>query len=1392
MIDIQKSFYLLLCFWISIVDVDANPNIPEHYQFSVLDVNNGLSHNQVKSFLKDSRGFLWIGTEAGLNRFDGYKLKLYKYNSKDTSSLVGNSINKLFEDPDGNLWIQTNYGLSIYNPVSDDFYTDPNPFLEKYKLPGNDISHIQKDKEGNFWFLIKGQGISRYNPATKTTKSLFHSISDNSTISTNDVAALGQNAFGDIWIIHTNGILEKLDGQSLKVVDEVSDIHEKYSQPTGYGLLVDSENDVWINFTIDAEGAFFYQHQTKEIFHFKKGSSENSLNNNFTRAGIVEHSKGEIWIGTDHGGINVIDKENLRVEYILNDEDDKKSLSNNSINTLYKDDQGIIWAGTVKSGVNYYHENIIRFSHISHKSSSEESLPYDDVNTFVEDSVGNVWIGTNGGGLLYLNRATGKYTRYQHNPKDPNTLSSDVIISLLLDRNHILWIGTYMTGLNKFDGKKFSQYQNNQDDPKSLADNSVWEIYEDFKGNLWLGTLKAGVELFDRRNETFRHYPEGNSNIPLHCNYITSIAEDKKGNIWIGGGFGIDVINMETGVNKYYAHQSGNPKSLASNHVMDILKDEDDNIWVGTYDGLSLFDEKTEEFYNYTMEEGLPSNSIISILEDDNNDIWLSTTNGLSNLVLNRRDLGANLIRSFRNYGDLDGLQGKVYNENAGLKLSDGALIFGGSNGFNIFYPDSLFSNQLEPDIVFVDFQLFNRSVSVGERIDGRVLLKKSLFTAPDLTLKHNENVFSFEFAALSFVNPGKNQYRYKLEGFDKDWLTVGDQTRRVTYTNLDPGNYEFKVMASNNDGVWNENGTSIKLAVLAPFWKTTEAYAVYILAAIAVLYFLRRFMINRERLQFQIEQERRDAWRMHELDLMKIKFFTNVSHEFRTPLSLILAPVEKLIKTSSDLDHQKQYQMIQRNGKRLLNLVNQLLDFRKLEVEGMKLQLSELNIINFIEEAVQSFSDLSENKNIELDFHSNVNILHASFDMDKLEKILFNLLSNAFKFTPENGKISVAVNAFDNDSSSEGLKLVEIKVKDTGIGIPKNKLNQVFERFFTSDIPESMVNQGSGIGLSITKEFVKIHGGSIQVESEIGVGSCFTVVIPVKEVLNTKSLEINERISLAYKKDNLTHHLSDNEKVVSHGSKDSVVLIIEDNDDFRFYLKDNLNAHFKIVEARNGTEGWQKALANMPDLIVSDLMMPEMDGLELCSKVKNDPRTSHIPLVLLTANAADEQKLKGLKIGIEDYITKPFNFEILLTRLKNLIEQRQSLQKVLEKKISVQTSAVDIVSMDDRLIQKAVKVVEENLSNPDFSVEDLSKEIGMSRVYLYKKLMALTGKSPVEFIRHIRLQRAAQFLEKSQLSVAEVAYKVGFNNRKYFTKYFKNEYQVLPSVYSASKQKNP
>jgi len=1349
------------------------------YRFSKIDIANGLSNNSVKCIFKDNQGFIWFGTSAGLNRYDGYTMKVFTHDATDSLSLFNDDVNRLFEGPDGKMWVHTWAGNDIYNHETENFHHNADEILREIGIPSGLIAGIKKDGKGNFWFLHSFSGLYKYTPG-KGTVALTHVQGDTTAISTNELNAGATDADGNLWVIHSNGILEKIDGTTAKVVYRTRYI-SRFSAALEYDCMLDSEGNLWVHAINDNLGIFYFDTKGKRLSRITKNSSPWRINTDIVR-GVVEDNAGLIWVATDHGGINILNKKTGEVKILMSDPDDNESLSQNSINRLFKDDEGIIWAGTFKKGINYYHENIRRFRLIRHLKSDGNSLPFDDVNAFAEDEKGNLWIGTNGGGLIYYDRAKESFKQYLNDPTNPNSLSSNVIVSLWLDHSKKLWIGTYFGGLNSFDGKKFTRYKNNPADPASIADNSIWDIFEDSQHRLWLGTLTKGVDVFDRDKDRFIHYRPGEPN-SIHATYIPAFLEDKEGNIWIGTGYGIEILDRASGRFNHYLNDVNNPNSISNNNVLSFLQDSRGNIWIGTHGGLNLYEAKTKTFRAFKRTDGLPHNTILTVLEDSDHNLWVSTPNGISNLIITTDKKGDPQITDIRTYDELDGLQAKQFNENGGIKTKNGELVYGGPNGLNIVNPDKIKLNTTKPRVILSNFQVFNKSIGIGEELNGKVILEKSISETRSLELNHADNVFSIEFAALGFFHPEKSEYKYKLEGFSDDWLTTTGSQRKVTYTNLDPGDYTFRVIASNNDGVWNAEGTQLKITVLPPFWKTKTAFVLYVVIVFATLLLSRKLIQERERMKYRIHQERQEAQTLHELDMMKLKFFTNVSHEFRTPLTLILTPLEKILKNTQDDNQKKQFQLIYRNAKRLLNMVNQLLDFRRMEVQEVRLNPSEGDIVHFIKETAQSFSDLSEKRNIALNIQSNVPSLETFFDKDKLEKILFNLLSNAFKFTQENGRVEVLINPYTMPDDPG--RWIQILVKDTGIGIPPEKQDKIFERFFQDDLPKSMVNQGSGIGLSITREFVKAHGGTITVESEVNKGSTFQVLIPVQEIQHAEAQvekTVEEVVPLA------ELSISDEGKDAP-ASKKPTLLLVEDNEDFRFYLKDNLKFQYKVVEASNGKEGLKQAQYHIPDLIVSDVMMPEMNGVELCNKIKNERNTSHIPVILLTARSGEEQKIEGFEAGADDYITKPFSFEILQSRIKNLIHQREIFQKDFRKHIEVKASSIVISSLDEKLIQNAIKLVEDNISNADFSVENLSHELGMSRVNLYKKLLAITGKPPLEFIRTIRLQRAAQLLEKSQLTVAEVAYQVGFNNPKYFARYFKDEYNVLPSAYASAKR---
>lgn len=1336
-----------------------------HYNFSRLDMYSGLSHNRVNAVLKDPDGFLWFGTTAGLNRYDRYKCRIFRKIHNDSSSLKDNNVLSLYELPDRKMWVSTMGGACIYNLDTEGFEQDYLKYLQLLGLPGGMIANIVKGSNGRYWFLYYDVGLYLYSATEKKAKPF---IRQDALRPPGKITSVKETEDGKLWIIYENLLLQKYDIASDKVIFSSTVLQEQHKGNNSNSLFIDSDGDVWI--WCYTYGVFLFHPQDNTIKLFNKNSSPSRLSSEVVSQ-IVQDNNGIIWVGTDHGGVTLIDKKNnFRTSYLLNDPKDPKSLSQNSINAIYKDDNGIIWLGTYKQGINYLNSNIVQFPYYHHQEVNAKSLQYDDVNRFVEDRAGNLWIGTNGGGLIYFDRKNNTFRQYLHDPNNQNSLTANVVVSLWIDHTGVLWIGTYLGGLDSFDGKKFTHYQHDDRDSSSLGDNRVWEIFEDREQNLWIGTLGGGLNRFNRSTNKFDHYKARAG--ALLSDYISNILQDRKGNLWIGTNGGVTVFEKNKSVPVSYQH-TNNKNSLSNNVISSILEDSKGRIWLGTSEGLNLFNEQTKEFQIFTTSDGLPDNMILDILEDNHQTLWFSTPNGLCNAIPKQNNNG--LTFSVINYDETNNLQNREFNDNAALKTRAGELIFGGPFGFNIIDPDNIKKRAYHPKIVFTSLQILNKNVAPGELINNRILLPQSLSKSEHIDLKYKENVFSIEFASLDFGGNTYNKYAYMLEGFNTDWFYADGSERRATYTNLNPGHYVFKVKVLDRDGSWSSVKT-LKINIEPPFWRSPLAYIIYILVAAGLFLLTRRITLDRIHMRFEVQQQRREAERAHALEQLKTKFFTNVSHEFRTPLSLIIAPLDKIIKHTTDEEQVKQLDLVQRNAKRLLNLVNQLLDFRKMEVQEVRLHPSIGDIVGFCKDTSYSFTDIAEKKKIQFSFSANIDSLEIYFDKDKIEKILFNLLSNAFKYTYDNGAVGLNL-IYQPPVNNEGDGTLAIEVKDTGIGIPAGQHEKIFERFFQTEVPESMVNQGTGIGLAITKEFVKLHNGIITVKSEPDQGACFTVLLPAKKIYESSARAAASPLP-AENGEPLVFEES------KKGDKRKTILIVEDNEDLRFYLKDNLKGQYHIEEATNGKEGWERIKQLNPDLVVSDIMMPLMDGVELAKKVKTETLTAHIPIVLLTAMGSEEKQLEGLKAGVNDYITKPFTFEILASRINNLLAQQKLLQKRFQKQIEVNPGEVTITPVDEKFLKQALEAVEKQIDNSDFSVEDLSREMCMSRVTFYRKIVSLTGRSPLEFIRSIRLKRAAQLLDKSGMSIAEIAYEVGFNDPKIFTKFFKEEFNMLPSQY--------
>ncbi|MEJ6979674.1 two-component regulator propeller domain-containing protein [Pedobacter sp. P351] len=1365
------------------------------YQFSHLTVRDGLPHNQINCIYKDEKGFVWFGTMAGLARFDGYSFKLYQHKSSDSTTVGDNDIRSISEGPAGKLWVESRIGIQIYDPKIDRFDPQIIDDLKGIGISESLVKAVRKDKAKQFWFISPITGLYHYDPEKETTKYIKHIPKDEASISAVPIIDLRFGPRNEVWIIHADGLLEKIDRKTGKMVQRIQVLNKQVRvENDTYKIFIDNQGDLWIYDSMFSLGVFYIRPHKGLVTNFNKNSSPLRLSSNIV-SGIIQDDKKKIWIATDHGGLNILDKDKLKVDYISSREDKDKGISQNNLSSIYYDNFGTVWVGTYKRGLSYFHPDIVKFSLIKHSSTSN-SLIYNDINDFAEDKEGNLWIATNGKGLSYYNRQANTFTTYQHNSSDPGSLSHDAIVCAYLDKYGKLWAGTYSGGLDCFDGKTFTHYKNNPTDNTTISDNRISSVFEDSSNRFWITTMGGGINLFDRKEKTFKAFTLQGKH--LNSNYVFCVLEDSKRNIWFGTGYGLAVLPYKS--NKFLSiiNKGDNGNNLIHNTINCLREDASGNIWIGTREGLSVYNPVKKSYMNFTTIDGLADNNIQEIEIDREGNFWISTSSGLSRATIVHKP---RMSLRFSNFDEIDGLQGKEFNRNASLGLKTGELVFGGADGFNIFDPSKIKTNQNQSPVFITDLQLFNESVKVGEVIDGDVILDQSILDTKEIILKSHQNVFTIAFAALNYIEPHKVKHQYMMEGFDRTWTTAENDIRKATYTNLDPGEYIFKVRVSNSEGGWTENGAELRVRVLPPFYKSSWAYTLYLLGILGCLYLARQrgirklkrqFAAEQEKLEVQrlieqqkaetqraIEQERIEAMRYRELDALKIKFLTNVSHEFRTPLSLILAPIDKLIKQNSEnpkaLD---QIAVIKRNARRLLHLVNQLLDFRKMELKELKVQKRSGNFVKFVKEIVFSFKDIAEQKNIQLSFNSGFEELNIAFDHDKVERILFNLLSNAFKFTLENGKVNVVIDVTKDNQ-------VEIKVRDTGIGIEKDKQDKIFESFFQNEIPDAIINQGSGIGLSIAKEFTRLHGGNILLESEVSFGSCFTVLLPVERISMEEKTQ-NEIEEIIVGENQSVEVIKSADQRVSN--KKLTLLIVEDDVDFRFYLKDNLKEDYNVLEASNGKDGWQKALFYHPNLVVSDISMPEMNGIDLCKKIKSDTRTFHIPVILLTALTGEESQLQGLGSGANDYMTKPFSFEILETKLRNILKQQDSFRKTYQKQVEVRPIEVEIESANEKFLQEAIQIIEKNISNSNFSVDELSSLLFVSRVTLYTRILNLTGKTPLEFVKSYRLKRAAQLLEKSDYTISQLCYKVGFKTPRNFAKSFKAEFDVIPSKYQGRK----
>lgn len=1367
---LKRCIILLLLLLVCYISF-GQEQVKEHknLKFKHFSLTEGLSQSSVLCILQDNKGFFWFGTRDGLNKYDGHDFKIYRYNSQDPQSISNSFIKSSLEDEHGNLWVSTMNGLNKYIPDEDRF--------ERYKMANNDygisnheIWSIASAGNGYLW-LGTNYGLEKFN--TQNGQSIrFIALKESvNTISNNQIRTLFNSQDGNLWICNTGNI---------DVYNPKTNQFKHYKYPRSASkeknlnympvLYEDASHNLWLGYK---NGLFLFNKNRNEFEPYKIKSHSISEITEEVRS-IHQDHLGDLWIGT-YAGLYILKSNNSAIYHYTHDENDPNSLSQNSIYKIFEDSKGDIWIGTYAGGINYYDRSFDVFKHFS-AGNNNSKLNYKVVSSIIEDPEQNLWIGTEGGGINVYNKKTGLFTYYKHSDMKPNSLSADNVKSMIRTRNGHYWIGTHDGGLNFLNPEnhpfKFKKYKNIPSDTTSLSNNRVISLFEDRQNNIWIGTSGGGINVMDVVSQTITKVQD-----PLNAigNLIYTISETSDKNILlIGGDKGIAKIDIKTKKITSIKYKE-NYDAYSTNAVLCIYEDADQNLWIATEgDGLYFYDQNSQKSIKYGMRDGLPNEVIYGILPADSNTLWLSTNHGLSKLNLS--------THQFKNFDVSDGLISDEFNYGAYLKLKNGALMFGGTNGIDFFNPKSLKENTFIPPVsitsIFVNNKPFFPESSVNKQ----------------MTLKHDQNVFSFNFVALSYSQPKKNQYAYKLEGFDDDWNYIGNK-KSATYTNLDAGEYLFKVKASNSYGVWNENGASVKVNILPAPWETWWAYLIYVIVLISILFFIRKYTLIRIHEKNELKQERLEKERMEEINQMKLRLFTNISHDFRTPLTLIIGPLERMLNQKIGDDFiQKQHEVMYRNASALLQLINQLLDFRKSESGKLKLNASKNNIVPFVENIKLSFEELARVRKINYTFHSSDEIIEVWFDKFNLKKIIFNLLSNAFKFTADGGEICIKLSTITKKrkllNNSEFLKLV---IKDNGRGIPEKSIKAVFDRYYQLGEDEN-TRSGTGIGLALCKNLVKLHHGKIKAKSIEGSGTSFSVFLPLgkehlKEneiILESDDIKINDSFYQNQPSFLIEESFSDtkDEEDVKIDKLKPTLLLVEDNAEVRLFIKGIFQKNHNILESENGKIALEIASNNDVDLIISDVMMPVMDGVTMCDKIKSNIITSHIPVILLTAKTSEEAQKQGYTLGADAYITKPFDAHILEIRVTNLLKFRRNLIDKFKKDIILQPKELTVTSADELFLQKAINLVEDNLSNAEFTVGDFINEMGMSRSVIYRKLKALTDQSLTEFIKTIKLKRAGQLIAQSQLNISEIAFDLGFNDLKHFRKSFQNMFNELPSEY--------
>lgn len=1343
-------------------------------------VSKGLSQHSITSVLQDSKGFLWIGTRHGLNRYDGISYLTYEHVNGDSSTISNSTVQCLTEDKKGNIWIGTyGGGLNYYNYSEDKFEIYKNDKANPYSLSDDFVTAVWEDYDGNIWVGTEKGGLNLLNKENGTFSRYISNDADPFSITSNNVTSINEDRNGNLWVGTYGGGINLFDRNKMSFIP--------FKKGTAEGL----ESNVIRTIYRTSNGALLvgtHQGVKKLVYNDGRYIFTNILTNHpLTEAlskvrvlSLSEDQEQRLWIGTENEGLFMVDPMRGTGRHFLHTPDSDYGVNSNSIWSLFTGKYGTVWIGTYNQGlfkIDPYEE---KFGGLFQSGIPAHTLSHNVISSFAEDNQGNLWVATDGGGLNYFNRKTGRFTRYKSIPQDSTSLSSDAVVSILIDNDNNLWAGTWEGGISILPegAEAFQHLIHDPLNKNTPSGNDIYKLYQDSKGNIWIGAFRDGLDVYNSQKKQIHHINGENSN-GIIGKKIRAILEDHQGYMWIGTeGAGLNRIrindNMAVIENTWYSSNHYQKTGLYNNTITYLFEDSDSILWVGTEGGgVYYYDRTKDHFLPIDDDQRLRNNVIYGMLEDNRKVLWISTNNGLA--AYDKKN------RTTKIYNASDGLQSSEFFKSACLKTTDGYLLFGGINGFNMFNPERVKKNPNPPPVYITSFLLSNEVVRSGPGS----LLQKNILDTKKIQLKYNQNDFSFEFAALNFSQSNRNEYTYKLENYDDEWQKAGSRSEAY-YTNVPPGRYVFRVKGSNNDGIWNEQDASILIDISKPWYSTYWAYGGYSLIILSILFWSMRTIIYKERLQAQLQLEHMELTKMQELDQLKSRFFANISHEFRTPLTLIISPLKTLYLDETKNDYKKQIKMMIRNAERLLGLINQILDLAKLESGSMKLKASRQDLVKFLKPHVFSFSSYADRQFITYKTNLPKEPVYVYFEQDKLEKVFTNLLSNAIKYTPEFGEVSVTMEQKGDT--------VEIVIADSGIGIPEDQISYIFNRFYRAHSQSG--SKGTGIGLALTKELVELHKGKIEVSSVEGKGTKFTVRFPLGSHHLDKSEISEDRIVHQAHTDNYPHKelMQDNISEINSNQENDktennlpLVLIAEDNEDMLSFISSYLQINYRTLECRNGKEALELSLEQIPDIIISDIMMPEIDGYELCTLLKNDEKTSHIPVILLTAKASNESIEQGFELGANYYVTKPFNPKLLELRIKNILKSRKMFkEQVLNNKtINLEPKHVIISSADENFIKKAVEFVEKNMDNSELQVEDLCKHLGMSKIQLYRKMKGLIDQSANEFIRTIRLKRAAQLLKQHHLTIAEITYQVGFNDLPYFRQCFKKQYGVNPSEFA-------